>query len=60
MASQPFRSFAKDGTEQKMMPLLVTDQVLVKLVKQPAGVALLLSSTPDAETGQPVETLMTA
>ncbi len=35
MTTQQFRSFAKDGTEQKMMPLLITDRVLVKPANRP-------------------------
>ena len=38
------------------MPLLITDQILVKQVPKPDGAALLLRSTPNAETGAPVET----
>ena len=56
MATQQFKSFETDGAGQKMMPLLITDQVLVKQIQQPPGVALLLSSTPNAETDQLVET----
>ena len=39
-----------------MMPLLITDQILVKRVPKPDGAALLLRSTPNPETGEPVET----
>ena len=39
-----------------MMPLFITDQILVKHVPKPDGAALLLRSTPKAETGEPVET----
>ena len=39
-----------------MMPLLITDQILVKRVPKPDGAALFLRSTPKAETGEPVET----
>ena len=56
MATEKFKNFETDGTGQKMMPLLITGQVLVKPVQQTGGVALLLRSTPNAETGQPVET----
>lgn len=56
MTTEKFKSFETEGTEQKMMPLLVTNQVLVKPVQQTGGVALLLRSTPNTETGQPVET----
>ena len=51
MATEKFKSFETDGTTQKMMPLLITDQVMAKPVQQPGGVAMLLSSTPDGETG---------
>lgn len=56
MATNQFKNFETDGAGQKMMPLLITDQVLVKPVQQPSGIALLLRSTPSSETGQPVET----
>ena len=35
MATEKFKSFETDGTGQRMMPLLVTDQVRVRPVQQP-------------------------
>lgn len=56
MAADEFEIFETDGEGQRVMPLLITDQVLVQPIQQPGGVALLLRSTPNSETGQPVET----
>ena len=55
MTTNKFKSYETDGTAQKLMPLLRTDQLLVKAVREPQGVALLLSSTPNTETGEPTE-----
>lgn len=55
MTTDRFKSYNVDGSGQNAMPLLRTDQLLVKAVPQPTGVALLMRSTPDATTGEPVE-----
>ncbi len=56
MSTERFRRFEADGSGQQMMPLLITDQILVKPVSNPDGLALLLRSTPNAQTGEPVAT----
>ena len=56
MSTDNFKRFETDGSGQKMMPLLITDQILVKSIESPAGAALLLRSTPNNQTGSPVET----
>ena len=56
MSTEPFRRFEADGSGQQMMPLLITDQILAKPVSNPDGLALLLRSTTNARTGEPVET----
>lgn len=56
MTTDRFKSYGVDGTGDKAMPLLRTDQLLVKAVPDPLGTALLLRSTPDGKTGEPVET----
>lgn len=55
MSAERFRSFETDGSGERMMPLLITDQTLVKPLTNPVGAALLLRSTPKADTGEPVE-----
>ena len=55
MTTDRFKSYNVDGLGRNAMPLLRTDQLLVKAVPQPTGVALLMRSTPDATTGEPVE-----
>lgn len=55
MATDNFRSFETDGTDQRMIPLLATEKVMVKPIKQPDGVALLLRNAHNSETNQPAE-----
>ena len=55
MTTDNFKRFEADGSGQKVMPLLITDQILVKGIESPDGAALLLRSTPNAQTGEPVE-----
>ena len=54
MSTERFRRFEADGSGQQMMPLLIPDQILVKPVSNPDGLALLLRSTTNAQTGEPV------
>ena len=55
LTTDRFTSYEVDGKGQNAMPLPRTDRMLVKVVSGPFGVALLMRSTPHAETDEPVE-----
>ena len=55
MTTDRFKSYEVDGSDDNGMPLLRTDQILVMPLPNQPGVAPLMRSTPDAKTGEPVE-----